>query len=63
MSVYVGIDRRALSLNLFEVKRVLAFGVIKIIVRAIQSPGDSGHLVFKVWGVYLLVFTVRAAGN
>ena len=28
-------------------------GVIKIIVRAIQSPVDSGHLVFKV----------RAAGN
>ena len=33
--------------------QIIAPGVIKIMVRANESPVDSGHLVFKV----------RAAGN
>ena len=41
MSVYVGTDRRALSLNSFEVMRVLASGIINIEAKGIMSQENS----------------------
>ena len=48
VSVYVGIDRRALSLNSFEVKRVLASVLLLLLL--LKCHGEADSILHTVYG-------------